>query len=359
MSMNSINMYEDILDSFMGGVVYIDLSTRILVYSQGAERVSGFSRKMALNRPLKEVFHRDLWFSSLLDETLSGERTYTEHRGVIHRTFAAPISVTVTTGLVSSKDGSVAGALAFIRTPGSGARALEGLSPEGEGLSGMTFFAAALVHEIRNPLGGIRGAAQLLSRKTTETGLTEYTDIIIRETDRLDSMLKEVAAFTAPRRDVNKEINIHRLLDSVILLIFGDSHDVVVRKEYDPSLPPVSGDDAGLMQVFLNLLKNAGEAVSEGGLITVVTRILTDFHMSGASKKAARMVSVEITDNGCGIEDKDMDKVFTPFFTTKQSGSGLGMPLSLKIVRDQGGYLNIESSAGEGTVVRVLLPVAS
>ncbi|MFQ5428279.1 MAG: nitrogen regulation protein NR(II) [Thermodesulfobacteriota bacterium] len=358
MQENSVNMYEDIIDSFMGGVVYIDLSARLLVFSQGAERISGFSRKMALKRPLQEVFHRDSWFTAIMEETLSGERTYTEHKGVIHRSFAAPLSVTVTTGVVFSKDGSVAGALAFIRTPGAGARALEGLSPQGDGLSGMSFFAARLVHEIRNPLGGIRAAAQLLSRKTSERGLTGYTDIIIRETDRLDTMLKEVAAFTAPRRDVNKEINIHRLLDSVILLILGDNHGVIVQKEYDPSLPHVSGDDGALVQVFLNLLKNAAEAVREDGRITVVTRIMTDFYMSGGSRRAARMVSVEITDNGCGITEQDMEKVFTPFFTTKQGGSGLGMALSLKIVRDQGGYLKIESREGEGTRVRVLLPVA-
>ncbi len=358
MQENSIKMYEDILDSFMGGVVYIDLSMRILVFNLGAERVSGISRKMALNRPLHEVFHRDPWFTDLMKDTLGGERTYTEHEGSIHRTFAAPLAVSLSTGVVFSKDGFVEGALAFLKTPGLGVKALEGFSPQGEKLSGMSFFAAELVHEIRNPLGGIRAAAQLLSRKAGDSVLTDYTDIIIRETDRLDTMLKEVAAFTAPRREVNKEINIHRLLDSVIFLIFGNNSQVIVKKEYDPSLPPLSGDDGALVQVFLNLLKNAAEAIGEDGNISVVTRILTDFHMSGTSKKAARMVSIEITDNGCGIAADDMDKIFTPFFTTKKQGSGLGMALSLKIVREQGGYLNIESTVGVGTRVRVLLPAA-
>lgn len=358
MHVNSIKMYEDIIDSFMGGVVYIDLSMRILVFNLGAERVSGLSRKLALKRPLQEVFHRDPWFTAILEETLSGEKSYTEHEGSIHRSFAAPVSVSVTTGVVFNSDGKVEGALAVIKTPGLGAMALTGFSPEGEGLSGISFFAARLVHEIRNPLGGIRAAAQLLSRRTTDKGLTNYTDIIIRETDRLDIMLKEVAAFTAPRRDVKKEINIHRLLDSVIFLIFGENSGVSLKKEYDPSLPPVSGDDGALVQVFLNLLKNAGEAVGEDGRISVVTRILSDFHMYGDSSKAARMVSVEITDNGCGIAAKDMEKIFTPFYTTKKSGSGLGMALSLKIAREQGGYLNIKSTEGSGTRVKVLLPVA-
>ncbi len=355
MSENSIKMYEDIIDSFMGGVLYIDLTMKIRVFNLGVERVSGVSRKMALGRPLHEVYSRDSWFTAIMEETMSGVKTYTEHEGIFHRTFAAPVPVSVSTGVVFDRDGVAEGALAFIRTLAAGARALDGFSLEGERLSGVSFFASKLVHEIRNPLGGIRAAAQLLSRKTDDSTLNNFTDIIIKETDRLDAMLKEVAAFTAPRREANKEINIHRLLDSVIFLIFADSAScLAVKKEYDPSLPPVSGDDSTLVQVFLNLLKNAGEALGDKGRITVRTRIMTDFHM-----RAARMVSVEIADNGCGITPGDMEKIFTPFFTTKQGGSGLGMALSLKIVREQGGYLNIESTPGEGTVVRVLLPVAN
>jgi len=387
-------MYEDIMDSLMGGLVYVDLCMKIQVFNQMAERISGRSRKKALGRPVDKVFSFDPWFVALIVDTLSGKKVFIDHGGRLHRSFGEPLSVSVTTGLVHDDEGRVKGALAFIRDLGSGGKSLEGLSPKGGMLSGMGFFAARLVHEIRNPLGGIRAAAQLLSRKAKDSGLSDYTDIIIRETDRLDAMLMEVAALTAPRRGDRKEINIHRLLDSVIFLITGENPGLVVKREYDPSLPPVTGDEGALVQVFLNLMKNAKEALPEdaGGVITVGTRIITDFHISGRGydgpgkegggqmaaasgagegveaapgagrgprRRGARMAVVEIRDNGCGIPADDLENIFTPFFTTKKGGSGLGMPVSLKIVREQGGYLNLDSSPGQGTRVRVYLPIAS
>ncbi len=361
MSDTSLKMYEDILDSLMGGLVYIDLSMRIRAFNQMAERICGRSRKKAILSPLNEVFRFDPWFRELLEDTLSG-KVFIERVGRLHRTFGEPCSVSITTGLVYNDDGNVKGALAFIRDLGSGGKSLETLSSPGGMLSGMSFFAARLVHEIRNPLGGIRAAAQLLSKKAKEPGLSDYTNIIIKETDRLDGMLMEVAALTRPRSEIKKDINIHRLLDSVVFLITEERPDITVTRVYDPSLPHVSGDEGGLTQVFLNLVKNAREALPEGGEISLATRILTDFHISGATEEGARgprMAAVEIRDTGCGIADGDLEKIFTPFFTTKQGGSGLGMPLSLKIVKEQGGYLNIESTPGKGTRVRVFLPIAS
>ncbi len=378
-------VYEDVLDSLMGGLVYVDLSMKVLVFNQMAERISGRSRKKAIGRALDEVFPHDPWFIELIDDTLSGRKVFIEKRGKIHRPFGGPLSVSVTTGLVHATHGYIKGALAFVRDLGTGGKSLEGLSPQDGMLSGMGFFAAKLVHEIRNPLGGIRAAAQLLSKKAQKSGLSDYTDIIIRETDRLDAMLMEVAALTAPRRGARKEINIHRLLDSVIFLVTGEDPGLVVRREYDPSLPPVTGDEGALVQVFLNLMKNAREALPGGaeGEITVGTRIVTDFHISGTveglegkdeaaggrvdapgaisvpRRRGARMAVVEIRDNGCGIPEEDLENIFTPFYTTKKGGSGLGMPVSLKIVREQGGFLHIDSTPGEGTEVRVYLPISS
>ncbi len=358
MSDTSLKMYEDILDSLMGGVIYIDLSMRIEAFNQVAERICGRSRKKALKSPLKAVFRFDPWFIELLEETLSG-RVFIEQQGRLHRTFGEPFSVSITTGLVYDDDGAVKGALAFIKDLGSGGKSLESLSSHGGMLSGMSFFASKLVHEIRNPLGGIRAAAQLLSKKAQMPELSNYTDIIIRETDRLDGMLMEVAALTRPRSEIKKDINIHRLLDSVVFLITEERSDVNVRREYDPSLPLVCGDESVLTQVFLNLVKNAREALPDGGTIALSTRIITDFHLSGATGRGPGMAAVEIRDNGCGIAADDLERIFTPFFTTKPGGSGLGMPLSLKIVKEQGGYLKIESREGEGTRVKVFLPIAS
>jgi len=367
MSDTSLKMYEDILDSLMGGLVYVDSSMRIRAFNQMAERICGASRQKAVGSVLADVLRFDPWFTGLMEQTLSG-KVFIEHRERLHRIFGQPLSVSVTTGLVYDDEGEVKGALAFIRDIGSGGKSLEAQSAYGGMLSGMSFFASRLVHEIRNPLGGIRAAAQLLARKADGPGLSDYTDIIIRETDRLDAMLMEVSALTRPRSRDRKEINIHRLLDSVVFLITEERPDITIRREYDPSLPPVYGDEGGLVQVFLNLVKNAREALLDDsgvkGSIRVATSIVTDFHISGAGGdgkgvSGAMMAVVEIGDNGCGMAEDELEKIFTPFYTTKEGGSGLGMPLSLKIVKEQGGYLKIDSTAQEGTRVSVFLPVSA
>ncbi|GMR04493.1 MAG: nitrogen fixation sensor histidine kinase GnfL [Thermodesulfobacteriota bacterium] len=352
------SLYEDIIENLAGGLISVDLEMKVIVFNQQAERISETSRGSALSRPLKEVFIRDGWFVEAVNETIGKGRTFTDYKGMLHRRISPPLTVSITTTRVFDGEGAVRGASVFIKDLASGIRSLEAASLSGERLSQISTFAANLVHEIRNPLGGIRGAAQLLRKKTDEKKLGQFTDIIIRETDRLDALLKEMGDFTRPERLIKREINIHRVLDSVVLLMDQDKSALEIKREYDPSLPPVYGDEARLTQVFLNLIKNAGEASSEGGVVRVVTRMITGLHIAEAGAKGTKMAAIEVRDKGCGISHEDMEKIFTPFFTTKHRGSGLGMPISLKIVKEHGGLLNIDSTQAQGTTVSVYLPIA-
>ncbi|MFQ5442224.1 MAG: nitrogen regulation protein NR(II) [Thermodesulfobacteriota bacterium] len=356
------SLYENIIENLSNGLISVNLDMRITVFNQSAEGISETSRASALSRPLIEVFKRDGWLVDALTVTLKEGRAFTERRGRLHRRISAPLPVSVTTGQVFDREGAVRGAYLFIKDLASGIRSLEAASSGGEGMEQIATFAANLVHEIRNPLGGIRGAAQLLKRKSGQEGLGKYSDIIIRETDRLDALLKEMGDFTRPEKFLKRELNIHRVLDSVALLMEQETASITFKREYDPSLPPVYGDEARLTQVFLNLIKNAKEASSEGGDVRVVTKMATGFHLSGAGRGGGlgggKMAAVEVVDNGCGIKEADLKNIFTPFFTTKHRGSGLGMPISLKIVKEHGGLLNIDSSEGRGTTVSVYLPIA-
>jgi len=356
------SLYEDIIENLSDGLISVDLEMRITVFNQSSERISETSRGTAISRPLGEVFKRDVWLVDAVAETLQDGRAFTGRGGRLHRRLSAPLSVSVTTGRVFDRAGAVRGAYIFIKDLASGIRSLEAASSGGQGLEQIAAFAANLVHEIRNPLGGIRGAAQLLKRKSGEEGLGKYSDIIIRETDRLDALLKEMGDFTRPEKLLKRGLNIHRLLDSVALLAEQDARSISFKREYDPSLPPVYGDEARLTQVFLNLIKNAKEACPEGGSVRVITKMVTGFHLSGAARRGGhgggKMAAVEVIDNGCGIKEADMQNIFTPFFTTKHRGSGLGMPISLKIVKEHGGLLNIDTSEGRGTTVSVYLPIA-
>jgi len=181
---------------------------------------------------------------------------------------------------------------------------------------------------------------------------------LAKEADRLNLILNDMLDFARPARLDRKPLNIHKVLDSVVLLLMEGLPAEAFVKAYDPSIPDVLGDENQLTQVFLNLVKNAREALGKDGEIRLTTRIITEFHLVEDGSASGKMVSVEVKDNGCGIKEEDLEKIFTPFFTTKPKGSGLGMAITLKLIKEHNGLLKIDSTPGEGTAVTVFLPVA-
>lgn len=208
-----------------------------------------------------------------------------------------------------------------------------------------------LAHEIKNPLAGIRGAAQLLSAGAGAEDAA-LAQLIVEETDRIRRLIDRVEAFSDERRPAQNPVNLHRILDRVrVLMAASVGERLVIRESYDPSLPHARGDEDQLIQVFLNLVKNAVEAVSqrgdEGGEVLIATRYRHD--------SPAAPLEVRIQDNGAGIAPSVRDRLFHPFVTTKPSGTGLGLTLVAKLVADQQGLIDVESEPGR-TVFRVLLP---
>ncbi|MBI5344321.1 MAG: PAS domain-containing protein [Deltaproteobacteria bacterium] len=349
--------YEEIIEGLAEGVIAVDCSMNVVVFNQSAEKMTEVSRTLVLGRPVHEVFRKDARLAGMLSKTLEEGKLFAEYEEKLHRRFSGAIPVGITTSQVFGPSGVLTGAVALIKDL-SGIKSLEAGSLRKERLAYIGTFAANLAHEIKNPLSGIRGAAQLLSKKIKDETLFDYTGIIIKEADRLDGILREMLDFARPSRLLRKEFNIHKVLDEVVFLLHEGLSPETIRKEYDPSLPDVSGDSGQLTQVFLNLVKNAKEAIGKNGHIHIVTRMITEFHIVEAGSTGGKMVSVEVRDNGAGIKDEDLERIFTPFFTTKPGGSGLGMAISLKIIRDHGGNLKIDSAPGRGTSVTVYLPTA-
>lgn len=211
-----------------------------------------------------------------------------------------------------------------------------------------------LAHEIRNPLGGIRGAAQLLANEAGGDVFAEYTGIIIREADRLTSLVNKMGADA--KVDLDQQVNIHQVLDHVRQLIVADgTSQYLVELDYDPSLPPVKGNHNLLIQAMINVFRNAVEAVEEmeeRGKIKLRTRI--DHVSIEGSKK--QVVRVDIVDNGGGISDQMQSRVFDPMVTTKSTGTGLGLPITAEIVTQLQGVLDFHSKPGR-TEFRLYLPV--
>jgi len=349
--------YEDIVENLAEGVIGVDLDLNVKVFNQSAEKISGISRSLVMGRPVKEVFRRNVRITEMLEGTLRQGRLFAEYEEKFATRFYGTLPVGITTSQVFDNDGNLSGAVALVKDL-SGIKSLEAGSLRKERLAYIGTFAASLAHEIRNPLSGIRGAAQLLSKKMKGDNLGEYLNVIMKEADRLNVIVNDMLDFARPAKLSKKDLNIHQVLDSVVLLLQEGAPGPFV-KAYDPSLPPISGDEAQLTQVFLNLVKNAKEAIGKDGYIQIMTRMITEFHIVEEGAKAGgKMAAVEIKDNGCGIRHEDIEKIFTPFFTTKPKGSGLGMAISLKIVKEHNGHLKIDSTPGKGTTVSVFLPLA-
>ncbi|HWP27757.1 MAG TPA: nitrogen regulation protein NR(II) [Xanthobacteraceae bacterium] len=221
--------------------------------------------------------------------------------------------------------------------------------------------AAMLAHEIKNPLSGIRGAAQLLEQSASDEDRT-LTRLICEEADRIVKLVDRMEVFSDERPVEREPVNIHTVLDHVKRLAqSGFARHIKFVEDYDPSLPPVFANRDQLVQVFLNLVKNAAEAIGEGatdGEIHMTTAFRPGIRLSLPGNKTRVSLPMEfcIKDNGPGVPEDLMPHLFDPFVTTKPTGNGLGLALVAKIIGDHGGIVECESQPRH-TIFRVLMPM--
>ena len=210
-----------------------------------------------------------------------------------------------------------------------------------------------LAHEVKNPLGGLRGAAQLLERELPDESLKEYTNIIIGEADRLRNLVNRMLGpNSVPQR---LPLNIHEVLEHVRQLIEAEvSNSIILKKDYDPSIPDLLADRDQLIQAVLNIVRNATQAVGESGVINLRTRALRQFTIGHIRHKL--VCQVEIIDNGPGIPEDKIAGIFFPMVSHRPEGTGLGLSIAQTLIQQHDGIILCESQPGN-TVFTVLLPV--
>jgi two-component system, NtrC family, nitrogen regulation sensor histidine kinase GlnL len=352
-------LYTQVVENLEDAVAAIDSEGRIALFNPAAQAYFGLSERQCLTRPYGELFAGQEHLLYLIRSALENGRSISDHENVLlQRTAAPPLPVSVTVSPIYTQSGAREGAVLIVRDL-SRVRELEEAVRRTDRLSILGTLAAGLAHEIKNPLGGIKGAAQLLNMELDEESpLKEYTEVMIRETERVNGIIEELMDLSRAKPPQFDQIHLAQILGDIVLFQKeahrGKEIDFVLN--IDPSIPPILGDENLLTRLFLNLVKNAGEAIDRKGTIEIVMKISSDYHRQNPGDRPTPLVVIEIRDTGKGISPEDFDKLFTPFYTTKTRGSGLGLATCQKIVDEHRGFLKIDSSPGQGTSVSVLLP---
>ena len=210
-----------------------------------------------------------------------------------------------------------------------------------------------LAHEVKNPLGGLRGAAQLLENELEDEELREYTQIIIGEADRLQNLVDRMLGPNSLPRIAS--VNLHEVLEHVRQLVSVEAPlGVSIISDYDPSIPDIQGDRDQLVQVVLNIVRNAVQALGQQGEIRLRSRVQRQFTIGQTRHKL--VASIEISDNGPGIPEDLKEKIFFPMVSGKDQGSGLGLSIAQSLINQHGGLIEVESRPGQ-TKFTILLPV--
>ncbi|HEV3410551.1 MAG TPA: ATP-binding protein [Chthoniobacterales bacterium] len=352
--------WEQILNSVEDGVIAVDPSGAIVFFNEAAEVLTEVSSAKALQDRFERLFAREAWLLELARKAWPPLQESARGEGELLTRWGRKAPVSAAASPLRDRHGRFQGAILLLRDI-KHRKELEQDLKRADRLAITGTIAAGLAHEIRNPLGGIKGAAQLLRRSLEPaSALRPYTEIMIREVERVNQLIEQLLDLSRPSALQLVPLNIHEILDEVLLLETEDTggRELSIRKRYDPSLPPIRGDRARLTQVFLNLIKNAIQSMENAGAVTITTRLETDYHIREAGAGRNRFIWVEVADQGGGIREEDLAHIFSPFFTTRHNGTGLGLAICYRIVQEHGGLIRVESIEGEGSTFKVALVVA-
>ncbi|HEY8156566.1 MAG TPA: ATP-binding protein [Myxococcota bacterium] len=349
---------KSVLDAVLDGVVVLDEAGRIELSNAEACRILGTSAEAALGQPLEKLLGPRHAIRTLARTVLeTGRGAAWSELGVAQR-FGGELMVDAAASPLLDGENKADGVVLVLRDR-TVQISLQQLVSERETLEGFGRIAAGVAHEVRNPLGGIRGAAEILAARASDAKTLDAAELIVREVDRIATLVDDLMVFSHGEELRLAPVNIHFVLDGVLDLLAMDplGSRVRVERRFDPSIPELMADSDRLTQVFLNLARNALQAMEKGGELRITTRMSLDHHLFQAGGEHVPTLLVEVKDDGAGIPPALLERLATPFFTTRPGGTGLGLAVSRHWIARHGGTLRLESAPGEGTSVRVALPL--
>lgn len=349
----------EVLANLVEGVVVIDRQYRVVQMNPAAERITGRSEARVVGSNLAEAVPLNPEVVRLARRCLDTGGSAADRTVTLDRAPRDPLPVEVLASPWIDASGLSRGAvLVFMdRSP------REVIAEEvrrGDRLAMAEALGARLAHEVRNPLGGIQGAAQLLARRAAgRRDLEECVEVIVREVGRLDVLVGAVLELARDASGPRELVNVHLLLDELIQVTRADpaTCGVEVRCSFDPSLPEIRVDVQAFARVFRNLMRNAAEAQHGTGVIELATSYAADYSRVLREGASARFVKIEFRDDGPGIPPEIKERIFTPLFTTKSTGTGLGLAIALKIVEDHGGFMRVLPRVPRGSIFEVYVPI--
>lgn len=344
------NIAEALLESLSTAVILVDERLLIRSINAAGEQVLSQSANRLLGEKFTTLFEHSSIDPNLLRKVLSHSQGFSDSEVSLVPTEAEPLLADITVNPITI-DNQVYGLIELRRIDQQRKISKEVIQNAQQ--TAARDLVRSLAHEIKNPLGGLRGAAQLLQKELENQDLSEFTQIIIEQADRLRNLVDRLLG--PQRLGERSEHNIHKVLESVRQLVSMEkSEDLAIIPDYDPSIPEFRMDPEQIQQAVLNIVKNASEALEGRGQITFKTRVANQVTIKGVGYRLA--VEVTIIDNGPGIPTELQDTLFYPMVSGKPNGTGLGLSISQTLIAQHNGRIDCSSWPGH-TEFKMTLPI--
>ncbi|MBF0162378.1 MAG: PAS domain-containing protein [Magnetococcales bacterium] len=341
-------------DHLTTGVIALDGDGVVRAVNNAAERLLGRGRNHLLGVPLAALLPGHPVALDLIHRARNLAMPCRVRSAQINPAPGLLLSVSLTAVPLENGEGEQVGALLQLEEMGALERIEEGQRLH-DTLDSLETLAMTVAHEVKNPLAGIRGVAQLLEMEGGSSSVATCTALICTEVDRISRLLDELLGLAEGHSQSDDPVNVHEVLDHVLRLC--PPGPARIERDYDPSLPAIRGDRDRLVQLFLNLVRNALDAAGATGTLSLHTRVSTQVRFEQGRRQ--RHILVEVRDDGPGIAESVRARMFLPFVTSKPKGAGNGLGLAIvqKIVHDHGGMVEV-ARQGEQTIFRILLPMS-